>query len=65
MVKSIVKDTVTFYPFKAYNKQVEEGTTQIQKFYALGSQVVAERTIVGAQDTLNWVLSDNLGLQRK
>jgi hypothetical protein len=34
--------------------------TKIQKCYTFGSKTIAMRTVQGDQNTLNWILADNL-----
>jgi hypothetical protein len=61
MVKCTLNGTVTYYPFREYLDIQPGGTEKIQKYYAVGSQMVAVSNTTGGQTTLNWILSDQVG----
>jgi hypothetical protein len=58
---NIFNGTVTYYPFRQYLDIQPGGTEKIQKYYAVGSQMVAVSNTTGGQTTLNWILSDQVG----
>jgi RHS repeat-associated protein len=66
MVKAIVNSTLgntttTYYPGRHYNVEVKNGTQKVQKYYSAGSTVIAVRTVVNGTDTLQWMVSDQIG----
>ena len=60
-MKSVVNNITTYYASSSYVKEIEGTTTTVKKTYMAGSTSIAVRTIVGEEDTLNWVLGDHLG----
>ena len=52
---------MTFYTASSYVVEVDGETTTVKKTYMAGSTSIAVRTIVGEDNTLNWVLGDHLG----
>jgi RHS repeat-associated protein len=60
LVKSEVDGVITFYPGRHYHKIVDEENVTVKKYYAIGMTQIAVRTIEGASDTLNWILTDHL-----
>ena len=61
MVKSTVNGTVTYYPSSSYQEVDSTSTTTIYQYYAIDGQQVAMRTVTGSQNTLNWLVTDQLG----
>ncbi len=61
LVKSVINGKSTYFLGKLYQKKIEGATTTVQKYYSSGSAQVAVRTISGASDTIQWMLSDHLG----
>jgi hypothetical protein len=62
MVKGTVNGTVTYYPSCQYLDVFPSGGGEtVQKYYAVGSQMVAVSNTSGGQTTLNWILSDQVG----
>ncbi|NPV87857.1 MAG: hypothetical protein HPY45_17805, partial [Anaerolineae bacterium] len=57
LVKSVVNGKITYYPGRHY----QQNDDTINKYYTLGRQFVAVRTIQDETDTLHWVLDDHLG----
>jgi len=60
LVKSIVNEVVTYYVGRHYHKTVDGANVTVKKYYAIGMSQIAVRTIEGASDTLNWILTDHL-----
>ncbi len=68
LVKSVVNSvmgntTTTYYPGKHYTVEEKNDNLKVQKHYAAGSTVIAVRTITAEADTLQWMISDHLGLR--
>ena len=61
LVRSEIDGVVTYYAGQHYHKEVNGSNVTIRKFYYAGSLQVSVRTMMGGQDTLNWVLADHLG----
>jgi RHS repeat-associated protein len=61
LVKSVINNKSTYFLGKLYQKKVDSATTTVQKYYSSGSAQIAVRTISGASDTIQWMLSDHLG----
>ena len=66
MVKAIVNSTLgntttTYYPGRHYNVEVKNGMQKVQKYYSAGSTIIAVRTVVNGTDTLQWMVSDQIG----
>jgi RHS repeat-associated protein len=62
LVKSVVNGTTTYYPSTAYQEEVSStGSSKFFKYYSLGGQKIAMRTISGSDNTLNWLVNDHLG----
>jgi len=60
LVKSEVDGVITYYAGRHYHLIVEGTDETVKKYYAIGMQQIAVRTIEGASDTLNWILTDHL-----
>jgi hypothetical protein len=60
LVKSVVDGVVTYYPGRHYHKTVDGEAVTIKKYYSIGMQQIAVRTIEGESDTLHWILTDHL-----
>ncbi|MHC1781887.1 MAG: hypothetical protein AB9891_03805 [Anaerolineaceae bacterium] len=60
MVKGIVNTTTIYYPGRHYNLEVTAAGEKAQKFFFAGGVTIAVRTVVGEEDTLQWILSDHL-----
>ena len=61
LVMSVVNGITTYYAASSYVVEVDGETTTVKKAYMAGSTSIAVRTIVGEENTLNWVLGDHLG----
>jgi hypothetical protein len=66
LVKSVVNSTLghtttNYYPGKHYSVEEKSGALTVQKHYAAGSTIVAGRTITAEADTLQWMISDQIG----
>ena len=61
LVMSVVNGVTTYYAASSYVVEVDGETTTVKKTYMAGSTSIAVRTILGEEDTLNWVLGDHLG----
>jgi RHS repeat-associated protein len=61
MVKSVINSKSTYFLDNLYQKKIDGATTTVQKYYSSGSAQIAVRTISGATDTIQWMLSDHLG----
>jgi RHS repeat-associated protein len=66
LVKSVVNSTLghtttTYFPGKHYSVEEKGGALKVQKHYAAGSTIIAVRTITAEADTLQWMISDQLG----
>jgi RHS repeat-associated protein len=61
LVKSVINNKSTYFLGKLYQKKIDGATTIVQKYYSSGSAQIAVRTVSGATDTIQWMLSDHLG----
>ena len=61
MVMSVINGVTTYYASSSYVVEVDGSDTTVRKTYSAGSTSIAVRTIIGEEDTLNWVLGDHLG----
>lgn len=63
LVGSEVNGVTTLYPSRDYVVVYDENgdVTSIQKYYTVGTQTIALRTIAGETNTLQWILGDHLG----
>jgi RHS repeat-associated protein len=66
LVKSVVNSTLghtttTYFPGKHYSVEEKGGALKVQKHYAAGSTIIAVRTVTAEADTLQWMISDQLG----
>jgi hypothetical protein len=66
LVKSVVNSTLghtttNYYPGKHYSVEEKGGALKVQKHYAAGSTIIAVRTVTAEADTLQWMISDQLG----
>ena len=66
LVKSVVNSTLgntttTYFPGKHYSVEEKNGALKVQKHYTAGSTIIAVRTVTAEADTLQWMISDQLG----
>ena len=66
LVKSVVDSTLghtttTYFPGKHYSVEEKGGALKVQKHYAAGGTIIAVRTVTAEADTLQWMISDQLG----
>jgi RHS repeat-associated protein len=66
LVKSVVNSTLghtttTNFPGNHYSVEKKGGALKVQKHYTAGSTIIAVRTVTAEADTLQWMISDQIG----
>ena len=61
MVMSVINGVTTYYPDDNYIVEDNNSTITVTKTYFANTAAIAIRTIVDAENTLHWLLTDHLG----